>query len=116
MIVTCSLIDRDSRGGVLEPEGTVEIKFRRKDIVKTMNRLDRPYSELQSKLKSPNLSTEGRGSLEAQLTAREEFLSSTFHQIAVEFADLHDTPGRMLKKGCVAVSKIEASCTRGDSS
>lgn len=28
------------RGGVLEPAGTVEIKFRRKDLVKAMHRLD----------------------------------------------------------------------------
>ena len=104
MIAICFLTDCESRGGVLEPEGTVEIKFRRKDIVKAMNRLDKTYSELQSRLKSPGLPSEERGTLEAQLTAREEFLSSTFHQIAVDFADLHDTPGRMLKKGCVAVS------------
>ena len=32
--------DNTSRGGVLEPEGTVEIKFRIKDILKTMHRVD----------------------------------------------------------------------------
>ena len=45
-------IDRNSRGGVLEPEGTVEIKYRKKDLVKTMARLDKQYSELITKLKS----------------------------------------------------------------
>lgn len=45
--------DRNSRGGVLEPEGTVEIKYRKKDLVKTMARLDKLYSDLVSKLKSP---------------------------------------------------------------
>lgn len=32
--------DHTSRGGVLEAEGIVEIKFRAKDIIKTINRLD----------------------------------------------------------------------------
>lgn len=32
--------DNTSRGGVLEPEGIVEIKYRNKDIVKTMHRND----------------------------------------------------------------------------
>lgn len=32
--------DNTSRGGVLEPEGIVEIKFRTKDILKTIHRID----------------------------------------------------------------------------
>lgn len=32
--------DNTSRGGVLEPEGIVEIKFRNKDIIKTLHRVD----------------------------------------------------------------------------
>lgn len=39
-----------SRGGVLEPEGTVEIKFRRKDLVKTMRRVDPVYTGLAERL------------------------------------------------------------------
>lgn len=38
------------RGGVLEPEGTVEIKFRRKELVKTMQRTDAVYSRLAEQL------------------------------------------------------------------
>ena len=95
--------DRESRGGVLEPEGTVEIKYRMKDIVKTMSRLDTNYEELQRKIKSANSPKEQK-ELEGKLKAREETLSSIYHQIAVEFAELHDTPGRMLEKGCVSVS------------
>ena len=37
-------------GGVLEPEGTVEIKFRKKDLVKTMRRVDPVYMGLAEKL------------------------------------------------------------------
>lgn len=32
--------DNTSRGGVLEPDAMVEIKFRNKDIIKTMYRVD----------------------------------------------------------------------------
>lgn len=38
------------RGGVLEAEGTVEIKFRRKDLLKTMKRLDSVYGGLVEQL------------------------------------------------------------------
>lgn len=38
------------RGGVLEPEGTVEIKFRKKDLVKTMRRVDPVYMGLAERL------------------------------------------------------------------
>lgn len=36
--------------------------------------------------------------LEASLELREKYLMPIYHQIAVQFADLHDTPGRMLQK------------------
>lgn len=38
------------RGGVLEAEGTVEIKYRRKDLLKTMKRLDSVYANLAEQL------------------------------------------------------------------
>ena len=41
------------RGGVLEPAGTTEIKFKMKDLVKAMRRLDDKYSSLYKKLASP---------------------------------------------------------------
>ena len=44
---------------MLEPEGTVEIKYRQKDMVKTMARLDTKYAELQSKLHSPGAGGSG---------------------------------------------------------
>lgn len=50
----CPLILSDScllsRGGVLEAEGTVEIKFRKKDLLKTMRRTDSVYSNLAEQL------------------------------------------------------------------
>uniref|UniRef100_A0A671PIP9 acetyl-CoA carboxylase n=1 Tax=Sinocyclocheilus anshuiensis TaxID=1608454 RepID=A0A671PIP9_9TELE len=93
--------DKDSRGGVLEPEGTVEIKFRKKDLVKTMRRVDPVYMGLAERLGTPELSVSEREELESKLKEREEFLLPIYHQVAVQFADLHDTPGRMQEKGVI---------------
>ncbi|XP_034547322.1 acetyl-CoA carboxylase isoform X2 [Notolabrus celidotus] len=93
--------DRESRGGVLEAEGTVEIKFRRKDLLKTMKRLDSVYASLAEQLASPQLSDKQIKELESKLKAREEFLCPIYHQVAVQFVDLHDTPGRMQEKGVI---------------
>ncbi|XP_075575890.1 acetyl-CoA carboxylase 1 isoform X1 [Pelecanus crispus] len=93
--------DRESRGGILEPEGTVEIKFRRKDLVKTMRRVDPVYMRLAERLGTPELSPADRKELETKLKEREEFLIPIYHQVAMQFADLHDTPGRMQEKGVI---------------
>uniref|UniRef100_A0A669PJ01 acetyl-CoA carboxylase n=1 Tax=Phasianus colchicus TaxID=9054 RepID=A0A669PJ01_PHACC len=96
--------DRESRGGILEPEGTVEIKFRRKDLVKTMRRVDPVYMRLAERLGTPELSAADRKDLEGKLKEREEFLIPIYHQVAMQFADLHDTPGRMQEKGAITVT------------
>lgn len=93
--------DRESRGGVLEAEGTVEIKFRKKDLLKTMRRIDPVYSRLAEQLGKPDLPSQERKDLEAKLKSREEFLLPIYHQVAVQFVDLHDTPGRMQEKGVI---------------
>uniref|UniRef100_A0AAR2J106 acetyl-CoA carboxylase n=1 Tax=Pygocentrus nattereri TaxID=42514 RepID=A0AAR2J106_PYGNA len=93
--------DRESRGGVLEAEGTVEIKFRKKDLLKTMRRIDPEYTRLAEQLNSVELLEDKRSELDAQLRAREEFLLPIYHQVAVQFVDLHDTPGRMQEKGVI---------------
>ncbi|XP_066546122.1 acetyl-CoA carboxylase isoform X2 [Amia ocellicauda] len=93
--------DKESRGGVLEAEGTVEIKFRRKDLLKTMRRIDPIYARLADQLGSPELPGAERKDLESKLKTREEFLLPIYHQVAVQFVDLHDTPGRMQEKGAI---------------
>uniref|UniRef100_H3DEN7 acetyl-CoA carboxylase n=1 Tax=Tetraodon nigroviridis TaxID=99883 RepID=H3DEN7_TETNG len=93
--------DRESRGGVLEAEGTVEIKFRRKDLLKAMRRLDSVYAGLAEQLASPDVSDKRSKELESKLRAREEFLLPIYHQVAVQFVELHDTPGRMQEKGVI---------------
>ncbi|ELK31457.1 Acetyl-CoA carboxylase 2 [Myotis davidii] len=94
--------DKESRGGVLEPEGTVEIKFRKKDQIKAMKRIDPTYKKLVEQLGVADLSDKERKDLEGRLKAREELLLPIYHQVAVQFADLHDTPGRMLEKGVIS--------------
>ncbi|XP_019394384.1 PREDICTED: acetyl-CoA carboxylase 2 isoform X3 [Crocodylus porosus] len=94
-------VDKESRGGILEAEGTVEIKYRRKDLVKTMRRLDAVYGRLVEQLGTPALSEPERKELEKQLRAREELLLPIYHQVAVHFADLHDTPGKMQERGVI---------------
>uniref|UniRef100_A0A8C0X5I2 acetyl-CoA carboxylase n=1 Tax=Castor canadensis TaxID=51338 RepID=A0A8C0X5I2_CASCN len=96
--------DKESRGGVLEPEGTVEIKFRKKDLVKAMRRTDPACRKLVEQLgeQEPQLPEQDRKDLEGRLKAREELLLPIYHQVAVQFADLHDTPGRMLEKGVIS--------------
>ena len=42
--------DEESRGGVLEPEATVEIKFRKKERRKMMRRCDKEYASLSQQL------------------------------------------------------------------
>jgi len=93
------------RGGVLEPEGTVEIKYKQRDIVKTMARLDSVYATLLAKSRQSGLTKDERDLVDRQLKAREALLSPIYHQMAVQFADLHDTLGRMLEKGVFSVSR-----------
>jgi len=92
--------DPTARGGVLEPEATVEIKYRAREIRRTMERLDPEMSRLSEQLLVSTLPDE-RSDLEARVKNREELLAGVYHQIAVHFAELHDTPVRMKEKGGV---------------
>jgi acetyl-CoA carboxylase carboxyltransferase component len=98
--------DRMSRGGVLEPEGTVEIKYRTKDLIRTIHRLDQICRELITNIALCTTTTTNniKEDLERQLGEREKYLLPIYQQAAVMFCDLHDTPGRMLEKGVIRVS------------
>ena len=87
----------------MEAEGTVEIKFKMKDQVKAMHRLDPVVSSCIKRLGDPNLSAEEKKELEKMHHGREHFLAPIYHQVAVHFADLHDTAERMDEKGVVQV-------------
>ena len=71
-----------SRGGVLEPEGTVEIKFRSRELVKAMRRLDPEVKSLAAKLGDPALSAAEKNDLESRLLAREQALLPIYTQVS----------------------------------
>ncbi|KAG5368607.1 Acetyl-CoA carboxylase [Yarrowia sp. E02] len=89
--------DVESRGGVLEPEGMVGIKYRRDKLLDTMARLDPEYSSLKKQLEESPDSEE----LKVKLSVREKSLMPIYQQISVQFADLHDRAGRMEAKGVI---------------
>lgn len=92
--------DPTSRGGVLEPEGIVSIKLRLKDQRLIMERLDPEMKKLAHELKNA-VDSNTRNKIEAKIKKRVEILSPIYHQVAVQFADLHDTPTRMMAKGVI---------------
>lgn len=90
--------DEESRGGVLEPEGIVNIKYRRDKQLDTMARLDPPYAELKRALADKSLTADKQAKIKEQMTEREQLLLPVYTQISLQFADLHDRAGRMQAK------------------
>lgn len=96
--------DEDSRGGVLEPEGIVGIKYRKERQLETMARNDPTYGALKRKLNDPATPHDQLQSIKAEMTEREQLLLPVYNQIALQFADLHDRSGRMEAKGVIRSS------------
>jgi len=93
--------DEDSRGGVLEPEGIVNIKYRRDKQLETMARLDPTYAALKASLSDKSLSQEKQSDIKVKMSTREELLLPVYSQISLQFADLHDRAGRMQAKNTI---------------
>jgi acetyl-CoA carboxylase/biotin carboxylase 1 len=93
--------DTEARGGVLEPDGIIGIKYRKDKQVQTMARMDPTYAGLKKQLQDASLSTEQTDEIKKKMAAREKELLPVYSQIAVQFADLHDRAGRMKAKGVV---------------
>ncbi|OBZ91864.1 Acetyl-CoA carboxylase [Choanephora cucurbitarum] len=93
--------DKHARGGVLEPEGIVEIKYRKPALLATMERLDATYASLKKQLAEEGKTEEEKTALKAQIEAREQELLPVYQQISIQFADLHDRSGRMKAKGVI---------------
>jgi acetyl-CoA carboxylase/biotin carboxylase 1 len=93
--------DEHARGGILEPPGICEVKFRGQDQVSAMHRLDPQITELDELLTAA-MSPEEKERVTAEIAGREKALSPLYTQIAHEFADLHDRAGRMKAKGCIS--------------
>lgn len=93
--------DEDARGGVLEPEGIVGIKFRKEKQLETMARLDPAYGALKAQLADKSLTPEQLTEIKAKMTQREHLLLPVYMQISLQYADLHDRAGRMQAKGTI---------------
>lgn len=98
--------DEDARGGVLEPEGIVNIKYRKDKQLETMARLDPEYGALRKQLADKSLSSEQLSQIKAKATAREELLLPVYMQVSLQFADLHDRAGRMKAKDVIRQSLV----------
>merc|ERR1712003_542870 len=92
--------DPDSRGGILEPAGITEVKFRVPDQVKVMHRIDPQLQALDNELELAEFEDQ-QEVIKEQIAAREEILKPIYLQAATEFADLHDKTGRMKAKGVI---------------
>lgn len=116
----------DARGGVLEAAGAASIKFREKEILDCAHRNDHVLQRLDAQLAQLTAQQQERQQLDhntssgnlthdyqhatgnsreeelrREIKTRERQLYGVYQQIAVHFADLHDTPGRMQAKGVI---------------
>eukprot|EP00965_Chrysotila_dentata_P164983 5447388-Pleurochrysis_carterae.AAC.1 len=74
--------DTDARGGILEPPGICDVKFRKPDLIKSMHRLDDKLVQLDSELAvaDDSLAVEEAEELRAQIAARENALLPLYTQ------------------------------------
>ena len=75
--------DPTASGGVLEPEAIVEIKYRAKDVRKTMERLDPVIKELMEETGKSGVGATEKALLEERLKRREEQLAGVYHQVCL---------------------------------
>lgn len=104
--------DEDSRGGVLEPEGMVGIKYRKEKQLETMSRLDQTYGDLKRKSMEKGLSAEQQTAIKNKMTERENLLLPVYLQIALQYSDLHDRAGRMKAKDTIRMPLVWAQARR----
>lgn len=88
-----------ARGGVLEAAGAATVKYRSRDLVTTMHRLDGILQGLDTRLAS--CEGEDKASILSEISKRERMLLPVYEQIAVQFCDLHDRTGRMKAVGVI---------------
>jgi acetyl-CoA carboxylase / biotin carboxylase 1 len=92
--------DKTSTAGILEPNGTVEIKFRKDELINTIKRLDDVHINLSTKL-SESTDEKEKTEIKKQILAREHKLLPIYQNIAEQFVVLQDTPGRMKAKDTI---------------
>ena len=89
--------DPIARGGVLEPEGIVEIKFRVPDLLKAMHRLDPVIRGLKDEVEPD---------WEAQIKARETALLPVYRQVCSPFLQYPEAEGAKLAGFLAEVMQI----------
>merc|ERR1712038_1267329 len=70
-----------ARGGVLEANGAASVKYRTKDLIKTMHRLDKQLRSLDELAKEEH----NREMIEDAIKKREQVLLPVYEQISVQF-------------------------------
>ena len=91
-----------ARGGVLEANGAASVKYRTKDLIATMHRLDAQLIDFDAQLvKTTKSDNQVEKEIMSQIRTREQILLPVYEQIAVQFCELHDTPGRMKAVGVI---------------
>ncbi|KAJ8476195.1 hypothetical protein OPV22_019922 [Ensete ventricosum] len=106
--------ERTAKGNVLEPEGMIEIKFRTKDLIECMGRLDHEIVGLKAKLQDvrDGIVPGDAEALRRSIMIREKNLLPNYTRIATHFAELHDTSLRMAAKEVIKkVVDWEGSCS-----
>jgi acetyl-CoA carboxylase / biotin carboxylase 1 len=95
--------DRTAKGNAVEPEGMIEIKFRTRELLECMRRLDQQLITLKEKLSEAksNKDSGTYDSLQQQIKFCEKQLLPLYTQIAIKFVELHDTSLRMAAKGVI---------------
>jgi acetyl-CoA carboxylase/biotin carboxylase 1 len=96
--------DIEARGGVLDPEAIIGIKYRKDKQLATMARNDPTYGALRKELaeaQENNAPKEDMDIIHKKIADREELLLPIYGQISAQFADLHDRSGRMKAKGVI---------------
>jgi acetyl-CoA carboxylase / biotin carboxylase 1 len=78
---------------VLEADGAVEIKFRKKDLLLLMSRCDSELAKLLHSRQEAS-GSEAVAAVDAAIRERQEQLLPIYHSIALHFAGMHDTPVR----------------------
>mmetsp|Transcript_16046 Transcript_16046/g.36661 ORF Transcript_16046/g.36661 Transcript_16046/m.36661 type:complete len:1111 (+) Transcript_16046:2-3334(+) len=89
-----------ARGGVLEANGLASVKYRTKDLLKTMHRLDDTLIALDKSLADTS-DAEASSNIQESIKSRECALLPVYEQISVQFCELHDTPVRMEAVGVI---------------
>ncbi|KZV28923.1 hypothetical protein F511_13718 [Dorcoceras hygrometricum] len=92
-----------AKGNILEPEGLIEVKFRTRDLLECMGRLDHKLMNLKLKCLEvgSSVTRETMEDLQKQIKSRENQLLPIYTRVALKFADLHDNSASLAVNGVV---------------